>query len=143
MPPLPRFLNGYFFSSRSVKMTIPDETIFIENNNEFDQIGGQQEREEKKNKFSNSKKWSSLVCLKIISSPAFKQAIEHHCHKQTANKKYHKQYAKYVLGVVSRQKIDLILIEEISKKSVANYTQWEQSRYKVAFEQFKRFRKMD
>jgi len=38
MPPLPRFLNGYFFlfSSRSVKMTIPDETIFIENNNEFD-----------------------------------------------------------------------------------------------------------
>jgi len=36
MSPLPRFLNGYFFSSRSVKMTIPDETIFIENNNEFD-----------------------------------------------------------------------------------------------------------
>jgi len=35
----------------------------------------------------------------------------------------------------------LILIEEISKKSVANYTQWKQSRYKVVFEQFKRFRK--
>lgn len=35
---------------------------------------------------------------------------------------------------VSRQQIDLILIEEISKKSVANYTQWKQSRYKVAFE---------
>jgi len=35
---------------------------------------------------------------------------------------------------VSRQQIDLILIEEISKKSVANYTQWKRSRYKVAFE---------
>jgi len=26
----------FLFSSRSIKMTIPDETIFIENNNEFD-----------------------------------------------------------------------------------------------------------
>lgn len=37
---------------------------------------------------------------------------------------------------LSRQQIDLILIEEISKKSVANYTQWKQSHYKVAFEIF-------
>ena len=103
-------------------------------------------REKKKKTSFQIQKWSSLVCLKIISSPALSRlsniiegALTNK--QQTKNIINSMQNTSWAGRVVSRQQIDLILIEEISKKSVANYTQWEQSRYKVAFEQFKRFRK--